>query len=123
MEEEKIIVSHREKLLTDSEAYKDAIKNQVFEIKSSAERWAKAVLIVGGTIFLAYTFFRSLIDARKYNENDQLPARTVSVSELNIFQKIMEQIAFFLMAIAREKLMEFLKTYGKTIETDTEQPD
>ena len=120
MKEERITVSKREQLVKESDAYRDAIKNQVQDIKTSAEQWAKTVLIIGGTIVLAYTFVKTLLGKGKSNENTNLPATTSERHDYGIFNKVMEQIAFFLMAIAREKLMEFLKSYGKTGETDTE---
>jgi hypothetical protein len=118
MNEEKQI-SKREKLVHESDVYKEAIIDQVEDIKSSMEQWLKTVLVIGGTIVISYTFVRSLIHKKeRSDENENLPARTHAEKD-SIANRIMEQIAFFLMSVAREKLMEFLKKYGKN---DTKDP-
>ena len=113
MKEDEPLVSKRDQLLADSESYKEAIRDGVIEIKSSAEKWVRTVLIIGGTLIFAYTFARNLIEQRRYKDNPDLPVRAAGSSDLGIFNRVMEQIAFFLMAMAREKLMDFLKTYQK----------
>lgn len=113
MDDERLTVTKREQLLADSESYKEAIRDGVIEIKSSAEKWVRTVLIIGGTLILAYSFARNLIEQKRYKDNPDLPVRASASSDLGIFNRVMEQIAFFLMAMAREKLMEFLKTYQK----------
>jgi len=118
MDEDRLTIQKREQLVADSEAHKDAIRNQVIELKSSAERWMKTVLVIGGTIVIAYSFVRALIDQRGSKSNPDLPVKTNHGANLGIFNSVMQQIAFFLMAMAREKLMEFLNNYSKG-EADT----
>ena len=111
MKDEKSLLK-REKLVKESDIHKEALKEQVEDIKSSAEQWLKTILVVGGTIIISYTFVKSLFNKDPKSNNENLPARA-GLERDGIAQRVLEQIAFFLMAVAREKLMDFLKKYGK----------
>ena len=82
-------------------------------IKLYASHWGKALLIAGGSIFLAVKVIKALSGKKSLdNEINQLQSKQFSLaktkSSSRLFNLIKQQISIFLIAIAKQKLTEVL---------------
>ena len=85
-------------------------------IKLYASHWGKAALIAGGTIFITYKIVKGIAakqrkikeERRAAVQNKQYALASTKPSS-RIMRMVKEQIALFLIAIAKQKLSEALK--------------
>lgn len=83
-------------------------------IKLYASHWGKALLIGGGSIYLAVKLIKAIAKKKNVDEDiEQLQKKqyaiaTTTKSSSRIFKLILQQISIFLIAIAKQKLSETL---------------
>ena len=104
------IKERREQLRSKSEVYKVALHDQVDEIRDTAEKWVQTAVVIGGVLLAGYVLMRSLLEKDGNPvKNKNLPVVVGASGGSRIFNNIMEQMALFLLALAKEKLTELLK--------------
>jgi hypothetical protein len=94
------------------EDLKRAIMSRVNEIKSDTKKWGLVAIIGLGTIYITYRVIKKSIGSNSKNDNIQSgnqPAPMNYTGESKIVSMIKEQIALFLFAIAKKKLLEYLQ--------------
>jgi len=109
------VAAQKTTLKKSADDYKSAISNQIEHIKANAAQYGKTILIVGGVIFITYKLVRMLTS----RDEDDVEVKVVggahpvpvyaSRSGRSIFDMIKEQIALFIIAIAKEKLVKYLQ--------------
>lgn len=99
----------------EAQAYKKTIDGQVNDLKTEAARIGTTALIVGtalATVYVIFSLFTSDSEPKKKKikivENSNLPVivKKEKASESWIVSSIKGYIAAFLMAIAKDKIME-----------------
>ena len=106
------IKDKRDQLKAKSDDYKGALLVQVHEIRDSAENWARAIVVVGSILLVGYALTKALFeDKGKTAQKKNLPAVVGASGGSRIFNSIMEQMALFLLALAKEKLTELVKEH------------
>ncbi|MDJ1470945.1 hypothetical protein QNI19_34790 [Cytophagaceae bacterium DM2B3-1] len=112
------IADRKASLNRATEKYKKAIENQVGDLKANAGKIGKNALIIGGTLVAGYLIVRMLVGKDKTTklsfekEERNLPAAPVK-RESAIVSLIKQQIALFLIAIAKEKLLQVIEQLRK----------
>ncbi|MDJ1484022.1 hypothetical protein QNI16_26230 [Cytophagaceae bacterium YF14B1] len=112
------IADRKASLNRATEKYKKAIENQVGDLKANAGKIGKNALIIGGTLVAGYLIVRVLVGKDKTTqlsfekEERNLPAAPVK-RESAIVSLIKQQIALFLIAIAKEKLFQAIEQLRK----------
>ncbi|MDN5203955.1 hypothetical protein QQ008_21370 [Fulvivirgaceae bacterium BMA10] len=118
----------RAELIKSSEDYKTALEDQLTHIKNNMAFWGKRALIIGGALFVSYKLYKWISsDAEdEYNQEELQKPQNQQLAvispkrESSLIRAIKDQITFFLIAMAREKLKEFLEsTEEKTEHADT----
>ncbi|MDN4165727.1 hypothetical protein QWY31_09450 [Cytophagales bacterium LB-30] len=111
------ISARKSTLKKSSEEYRKTLEGQFNSLKDNAEKWGKTVVIVGLSMFVVYKLVRALAGSDEAEERIILksegtpyPVPTYTERRYSIFDTIKEQIALFLIAIAREKLMKYLES-------------
>ena len=112
----------REKLKSKSVSFKDALSKNINDIKSSSVGIGNAALI-GGSIFLGgYLLYKILSSSNdNYEEEEEvMQGKTIIVhspkQESFLMKSIKQSIATFLLAIARQKLLEYLDSKEEVVE-------
>jgi hypothetical protein len=102
---------HKERLKHSTEDLKKALEVEIDRVRENASEWGKVILIAGGTLLLTYTVVRSFRKSKtkKYQTVEQAyyPA-PVKQSNL-IAKRIFEHIAFFVLGMVKQKLVEYLE--------------
>lgn len=112
------IADRKASLNRATEKYKKAIESQVDDLKANAGKIGKNTLIIGGTLVAGYLIVRLLVGKDKSTqlsfekEERSLPAAPVK-REYAIVSLIKQQIALFLIAIAKEKLLHAIEQLRK----------
>jgi hypothetical protein len=105
-----------------SEQFKAAAKGEVKEFKGNVSKIGNTALIVGSGVLATYFIYKmffgnsktkTIVRPKEYN----CPENTVVVQrveeESTIVKRIKEQIALFLISIAKQKLQEYIDGLGK----------
>ena len=102
----------RETLKSKSGSFKDALTKNIDEIKSSSVSVGNAALI-GGSIFLGGYLLYKMLSGTSDEEYEDIKEKMVIVhspkQESFLMRSIKQSIATFLLAIAKQKLVESLK--------------
>ena len=103
-----------------SEQFKNALSGDVNELKEVSKDAGKSALIGGGIVLGGFILYK-LFSSSKENEEAHKEKSTDVVyvnppSNNSIFNTIMSNISMFLLQIAKEKLMEFMKEKKEPIE-------
>lgn len=129
------ITSKRNQLLAKSASYEQEINHQVEEIKDKAISAGKYALVVGGVAFTGYILIKFAFNMLSSSNEAEKPTSKIihipSDQQANIMttaapketsfivKMIMSAIATFLLAIAKQKLTQFLeKIYAGEAEKD-----
>ena len=102
----------RQKLLSSTQKYKQALESQVSEMKEGAVRVAIQGLVFGGIALGTYLLVRAFSGGKKEKvaaPSSEVPATTSITSAL--FASIQSYIASFLLSLAREKITQYLESY------------
>ena len=100
----------RQTLLSSTEKYKQALEKQVSHLRENAISVAIQGLIFGGLAMGTWFLVKSITGKSKEDEkSNHVPAAPSFTS--GIIASIQGAIASFLLAIAREKIMEVIEKY------------
>lgn len=134
-EEQNSLAAKKEALSRQSELYKQAIEEQVNDIKENAGQLSKKALIIGAGVVAGYFLLKVFIKAG--NKKVHVPAKTTSYdnkgyiydsfanghskplmapavrTEPLIVSLIKQQIAIFLIGLAKQKIQEALNHFHK----------
>ena len=121
------ISREKKKLQTQSDLYKDEFEKELKMVKYQTNELLKNTLIIGGSLALTYILFRQISKSKKkkkivraYNAMAQgeasLPIEAIPVEQPSRFSMIASEvgttianeITFFLLKLAKEKLLELL---------------
>lgn len=98
----------------DPEVLKQEADEYLTHIKLYASHWGKALLIVGGTVFITYKIIKGVTSGQHKKQeqllsNKQQYAVAPIKSDSRIVRMIKQQIGLFLIAIVKRKLTEALQ--------------
>jgi len=103
----------REKLLSSTNKYKQALEGQISDLKENAVKVGIQALVFGGvalgTYLLVRAFQKKPTPQAVSPSSSHLPASTTFTSTL--FASIQSYIISFLLSIARERIMNYLESY------------
>ena len=108
----------------NSDAFKLAMENELSSWSLKARKAGTTSLLIGGGLYLAFLLGRKLFKSKKIN-----PPKAGKNGEFVVVERkkdsfivslIKEQIALFLIAMAKEKLEILLKTLEKKFNTTQE---
>ncbi len=96
-----------------TEKYKKAIENQVVDLRANAGKIGKNALVIGGVLLVSYAVVRLLVGKEKTKKIEEQEKRFLPVAavkkESRIVSMIKQQIALFLLGIAKQRIAEFLE--------------
>lgn len=108
----------------NSDAFKVAMENELSKWGLKAKKAGTTSVLIGGGLFLAYLIGRKIFKTKKTSTTKAGKNGEVLIVERKkdsfIISLIKEQIALFLIAIAKEKLDILLKTLEKKINSSLE---
>lgn len=121
------ISREKKKLKTQSDLYKDEFEKELKLVKYQTNELIKNTLIIGGSLALTYILFRQITGSKKKkkrmasnvmitNDEKSQPEVVTTFEEPSRFSVIASEIGttianeatFFLLNLAKEKLMELL---------------
>jgi len=127
---EKPNIKERKQILLDAaELYKKKIRQNVNDLYGDVENRGKKVLIIGGVLIVTYGILDLILKSRKnktveieYEDREiqNPPVSKRPKKESFIIRSIKEQIAAFIMALAKQTLNEVLENLRKK-QTETEE--
>ncbi len=120
--------ARKEQLQQEAQQYKNNIDTQVTQLKTDATKIGTTTLIIGGVLASAYLLFRLFTssDSKKKKKDEEvyssLPVEknTDSDKESWIVSSIKGYILSFLIAIAKDKLLEAISMMKETNATEEE---
>jgi len=98
----------RQKLLRSTNKYKEALEDQVSDLKENTIKLAIQGLIFGGIALGSYFLVRAFQKKEKPKKKEEEISLTGGFTA-TLFASIQSYIASFLLAIAREKITDFLE--------------
>lgn len=106
----------RQKLISSSQKYKQALEEQVSGLKENAMKVALQGLVFGGIAIGTWLLVKMLAGKPEKEEKSELngqshPALSAGSFTSGIVASIQAAIASFLLSIAREKIMEVIENY------------
>ncbi len=100
-----------------SEKYKNAIENQIEEIKEKGLNMGKTALIAGGIAFGAYIIFDLFFGEKELKKSKNLKLNHLpeskKIKESWLVASIKGYILAFILGVAKEKLLEALAEFKK----------
>ncbi|MGM0579580.1 MAG: hypothetical protein ACQETL_02795 [Bacteroidota bacterium] len=130
-------MSNQEKLLERSKKYEQDLSEQLSEYSGKAEKIGKNALMIAGGVFLAYQAVRLITGGGKKSrktkvykevnedesEHDDSPRLIIKREESSsgILDSLKAEVGGILVAIAREKIMEFLSQLENQKSDDREE--
>jgi hypothetical protein len=117
-------MSNQEKLLERSKKYEQDLSEQLSEYSGKAEKFGKNALMIAGGIFLAYQAVKLITgggkksrksqvyrevdeDEKEYEDSPRIIIKREESSN-SILDSLKAEVGGILVAIAREKILEFL---------------
>lgn len=131
-------MSNQEKLLERSKKYEQDLSEQLKEYSGKAEQFGKNALMIAGGVFLAYQAVKLITGAGKKSrktkvykevdedesEHDDSPRLIIRREESSgggIMDSLKAEVGGILVAIAREKILEFLSQLENQKSNDREE--
>ena len=123
------IKDKKQVLLDKASLYKKQIRESVNELYEDVENRGKKVLIIGGALIITYGILDLILKSRQnkvveeeYEEREiqNPPVSTRPKQDSFIIRSIKEQIAAFIMALAKQTLNEILENLKKK-QTESEE--
>ena len=121
------ISTEKKKLQTQSDLYKDEFEKELKLVKHQTNELIKNTLIIGGSLAVTYFLFRQIASSKKKKKFaravsaiseregnvavEQLPIEQpsrLSIIASEIGTTIANEVTFFLLNLAKEKLLELL---------------
>jgi hypothetical protein len=114
-----VIANKKKELFDKSDQLRSEMTNDLHKLKVDVGRIGKNFLIIGGSLYVAYKI--SKLFTRSSSSEEKVSHQLVETRESSAMAtKIKEQIALFLLALAFNKLKEFLKEHiGEDEQKDT----
>ncbi|MDI9881720.1 hypothetical protein [Flectobacillus longus] len=121
--------ARKEQLQQEAQEYKNKIDTQVITLKTEATKVGTATLVIGGVLLGTYLLFRWLSPTDKktkvkeivYDENTNLPVAVKEPKEESwIISSIKGYIMSFLIAIAKDKILEAISLMKESINADAD---
>jgi len=100
----------RQKLLSSTNKYKEALEGQVADLKQNTIKLAIQGLVYGGIALGSYFLIKAFQKKDKAGSKSESPSVTGGFVS-SLFSSIQSYIASFLLAIAREKITEYLEKH------------
>jgi hypothetical protein len=105
-------VKRKDELNKTAFAYKRSIVGELKDLKFNVNKWTQVAIAVGGALVVSYVVYRMFRGGSdkivKGGSSKPVKIKTYS-EESPIIRMIKENIATFLLSIAKQKLMEFLE--------------
>jgi hypothetical protein len=101
----------REKLLSSTNKYKQALENQVADLKENTVRFAIQGLVFGGVALGTYFLIRAFTKKTPEEKQEKGVSVTNNSFASTLFTSIQSYIISFLLSIAREKLTQYLEEH------------
>ena len=101
----------REKLLSSTNKYKQALENQVADLKENTVRYAIQGLVFGGVALGTYFMIKAFTKDSPEEKQEKGVAVTSNSFTSTLFASIQSYIVSFLLSIAREKLTQYLEEH------------
>jgi hypothetical protein len=129
-------MSNQEKLLEKSKKYEQDLSEQLSEYSGKAEKFGKNALMIAGGIFLAYHAVKFITGSKKSrntkvyrevggDEEDYEDSPRIIIkrddSQSGILDALKAEVGGILVAIAREKILEFLSQLENKKSNDQER--
>jgi hypothetical protein len=106
-------VKRKESLNKTAFAYKRSIVGELKDLKLNLNKWTQVAIVVGGALVVSYVVYRMFSggsDKVIKGGGGSKPVKIKTYTEESpIIRMIKENIATFLLSIAKQKLMEFLE--------------
>ena len=114
-----VIANKKKELFDKSDQLRSEMTNDLHKLKVDVGKIGKNFLIIGGSLYVAYKI--SKLFTRSSSSKEKVSHQLVETRESSAMAtKIKEQIALFLLALAFNKLKEFLKEHiGEDEQKDT----
>lgn len=112
----------RQNLLKSTEKYKQALENQVSNLKENAMNVALQGLIFGGLALGTWLLVRSFTREKPGEQGQNHTPAAIPGFVTGIVASIQGAIASFLLTIAREKIMEVIEKYMEKQNAGTGNP-
>ena len=93
-------------------AYKRSVLGELKDLRLNMNKWTQVAIAVGGAVVVSYVVYRMMRgkNSNVVNEKSSKPVKIKTYTEDSpIIRMIKENIATFLLSIAKQKLMEFLE--------------
>ncbi|MEL6534448.1 MAG: hypothetical protein AAFQ98_03500 [Bacteroidota bacterium] len=118
----------REQLEKAEAGFRDAIEKQLDVLEDQVTKWGHTLLVASGTALLGFGIAQVIIKSRNKSEEDQEETpeketqdQTESSENIPVFERlaspiveqIKEQMALFLAALVKQKLVEFLERINR----------
>jgi hypothetical protein len=129
-------MSNQEKLLEKSKKYEQDLSEQLSEYSGKAEKFGKNALMIAGGIFLAYQAVKLITGSKKSrntkvykevgeDEEDYEDSPRIIIkrddSHSGILDALKAEVGGILVAIAREKILDFLSQLENKKSDDQER--
>ncbi|ADR22027.1 hypothetical protein MATR_03390 [Marivirga tractuosa] len=131
-------MSNQEKLLERSKKYEQDLSEQLKEYSGKAEKFGKNALMIAGGVFLAYQAVKLITggskknkksqvykevneDENEYDDSPRIIIRREESSGGGIMDALKAEVGGILVAIAREKILEFLSQLENHKSNDREE--
>jgi hypothetical protein len=101
----------REKLLSSTNKYKQALESQVADLKENTVRFAIQGLVFGGVALGTYFLIKAFTKDSPEEKKEKGVAVTSNSFTSTLFASIQSYIVSFLLSIAREKLTQYLEEH------------
>ncbi len=101
----------REKLLSSTNKYKQALESQVADLKENTVRFAIQGLVFGGVALGTYFLIKAFTNDSPEEKKEKGVAVTSNSFTSTLFASIQSYIVSFLLSIAREKLTQYLEEH------------
>ncbi len=120
---EEQLSARKKQLLQDSKSYEQGIQAEVSDLKDDFQKSLRIGLTVLGFALGAYWLMRSLQgkqealpEADTKADNKDVPVYQQKAEEDSIFAIIKREIALFLVAIAKQKILEMMAAFAENTE-------
>lgn len=105
-------MSKREELQKKNGAFKEALQNQLDNLKGDAQKMGKSALLIGGSLVATYLVVDALTakKKKKRKNKEKTEQGVVKQSEKDnlLLSTVKEQAIVFLLGLAAQKLASFL---------------
>lgn len=123
---EEQLATRKAQLLQDIKSYEQGIQAEVSDLKDDFQKSLRIGLTLLGFAVGAYWLLRSLPSSGEQapetkSESKEVPVYEQKVEEDSIFAIIKREIALFLVALAKQKILEMMAAFAEnTEETEAE---